>query len=74
MPKKEPINEERVRHEDFVGLMVKKSNVREIAKPHSIQLSPTKKDETGKPYLIDKNNEDIKKIEKITKSISERIK
>ncbi|MBU2634553.1 MAG: hypothetical protein KJ674_04900 [Nanoarchaeota archaeon] len=60
---------------DFVNLLVKKSKTKEKTKADSISLlGPGKKDEEIKPYLMDKDDESIKKIEDITKKIKEKIK
>ena len=69
------IMDKRKQNEDFVDLMIKKGKVKEMAKPDSLSLiSPIKKDKPIKPYLMDKDDESIKKIEDITKRIKEKVK
>lgn len=69
------IMDKRKQNEDFVDLMVRKGKVKETAKPDSLSfISPTKKDKPIKPYLMDKDEENIKRIEDITKRIKEKVK
>ena len=63
----------RKKYEEIVGFLVKKSEKKEVAKPNSF-LSPKKKDDPSKPYLIDDDKEEIKKIEKYTRELADKIK
>ncbi|MBL7147994.1 MAG: hypothetical protein ISS82_04170 [Nanoarchaeota archaeon] len=64
---------QRTEHDSFVELMVTKSQKKETVKP-DIPIRNPKKDGHAKPYLIDTNKKEIKKIEKITKELVDKLK
>lgn len=67
------VNLIRKKYEELVGFLVKKSDKKEIAKPNT-PLSPKKKDDPSKPYLVNTNEEEIKKVEKFIKNYKDKIK
>ena len=64
---------QRTQYDNFVELMVEKSQKKETVTP-DIPVRNPKKDGHAKPYLIDTNKKEINKIEKITKELADKIK
>ena len=63
----------RKEYEETISFLLEKTKKKEVAKPN-ILLSPTKRDDPTKPYLINDDKEEIKKVEKFTKEMADKIK
>jgi len=64
---------ERQKHEETISFLLEKSKKKEIAKP-DIPLRNPKKDGNAKPYLLETDEKEIRKIEKFTRELAAKIK
>ena len=64
---------ERKKYEETISFLLEKTKKKEVAKP-DIPLRNPKKENPTKPYLINDDKEEIKKVEKFTKEMADKIK
>jgi len=64
---------EREKHGETINFLLEKTKKKEVAKP-DIPLRNPKKEDPAKPYLMETDEKEIKKIEKFTKEMADKIK